>query len=268
MMRSGWLWLESHSNNGRVARKHAAVLEGSRHQPVHRGSRCRRSALCASRTHRQTPSSSHSRTARQPAQSSTSSRSTTKRQTQYSRSAPWISTSPQEAANDFPVAMQVSSKYKVIYLVTKYGFIHLYDLETGTTIFMNRISSDTIFTTAPDSESSGIVGVNRKGQVLAVSVDDTTLIPYLLQNPENAELAYKLASRAGLPGADSLYQQRFDQLLSSGDYQSAAKTAANSPQGFLRTPQTIEKFKNPCPSSKVSFLSSSNTLVCCLTRES
>ena len=151
---------------------------------------------------------------------------------------------PAEATNDFPVAMQVSSKYKVIYLVTKYGFIHLYDLETGTTIFMNRISSDTIFTTAGDSEGLGIVGVNRKGQVLSVSVDESTIIPYLLQNPENGELAYKLASRAGLPGADNLYQQRFDQLLSMGDYQQAAKTAANSPQGFLRTPQTIEKFKN------------------------
>ncbi|KAK4540289.1 hypothetical protein LTR36_009601 [Oleoguttula mirabilis] len=151
---------------------------------------------------------------------------------------------PAEATNDFPVAMQVSRKYKVIYLVTKYGFIHLYDLETGTTIFMNRISSDTIFTTAGDSEGSGIVGVNRKGQVLSVSVDESTIIPYLLQNPENAELAYKLASRAGLPGADQLYQQRFDQLLAMGDYGNAAKTAANSPQGFLRTPQTIEKFKN------------------------
>ncbi|KAK5124007.1 hypothetical protein LTR85_002204 [Meristemomyces frigidus] len=151
---------------------------------------------------------------------------------------------PAEATNDFPVAMQVSRKYKVIYLVTKYGFIHLYDLETGTTIFMNRISSDTIFTTAGDSEGSGIVGVNRKGQVLSVSVDESTIIPYLLQNPENAELAYKLASRAGLPGADQLYQQRFDQLLAMGDYANAAKTAANSPQGFLRTPQTIEKFKN------------------------
>ncbi|KAM3414887.1 Clathrin heavy chain [Cercospora zeina] len=150
---------------------------------------------------------------------------------------------PAEATNDFPVAMQVSSKYKVIYLVTKYGFIHLFDLETGTTIFMNRISSDTIFTTAGDSDGAGIVGVNRKGQVLSVSVDETTIINYLLQNPENAELAYKLASRAGLPGADSLYQQRFDQLLSMGDYQNAAKTAANSPQGFLRTPQTIERFK-------------------------
>ena len=126
---------------------------------------------------------------------------------------------PAEATNDFPVAMQVSNKYKVIYLVTKYGFIHLYDLETGTTIFMNRISSDTIFTTAGDSDSSGIIGVNRKGQVLSVSVDESTIIPYLLQNPENAELAYKLASRAGLPGADQLYQNRFDQLFNTGDFQ-------------------------------------------------
>ena len=66
---------------------------------------------------------------------------------------------PQEAVNDFPVAMQVSQKYSIIYLVTKYGFIHLYDLETGTCIFMNRISSETIFITAPDSESAGIGGL-------------------------------------------------------------------------------------------------------------
>ncbi|KAK8218749.1 armadillo-type protein [Phyllosticta capitalensis] len=150
---------------------------------------------------------------------------------------------PPEATNDFPVAMQVSQKYNVIYLVTKYGFIHLYDLESGTCIFMNRISSDTIFVTAPDSESSGIVGVNRKGQVLSVTLDEQTVIPYLLQNPANAELAYKLASRAGLPGADNLYQQQFENLLASGQYAEAAKTAANSPRGFLRTAQTIERFK-------------------------
>ncbi|PNS17825.1 hypothetical protein CAC42_3220 [Sphaceloma murrayae] len=151
---------------------------------------------------------------------------------------------PAEATNDFPVAMQVSDKYKIIYMVTKYGFIHLYDLETGICIFMNRISSDTIFTTSRDEESTGIVGINRKGQVLTVTLDETTIIPYLLQNPENGELAYKLASRGGLPGADQLYQQRFDQLLASGNYSEAAKTAANSPQGFLRTPQTIEQFKS------------------------
>ena len=155
---------------------------------------------------------------------------------------------PPEATNDFPVSMQVSQKYSIIYLVTKYGFIHLYDLETGTCIFMNRISSETIFTTCSDSESAGIVGINRKGQVLTVCVDETTIIPYLLQNPANSTLAVKLASRAGLPGADNLYQQQFEQLCSQQNWAEAAKIAANSPRGFLRTPQTIERFKHaPAP---------------------
>ncbi|KAH8602632.1 hypothetical protein B0O99DRAFT_697070 [Bisporella sp. PMI_857] len=150
---------------------------------------------------------------------------------------------PAEAGSDFPVAMQVSQKYSIIYLVTKYGFIHLYDLETGTCIFMNRISSETIFITAADSESAGLVGINRKGQVLSVAVDADTVIPYLLQNPANSGLAVKLASRAGLPGADNLYGDQFNNLMRSGNYVEAAKIAANSPRGFLRTPQVIEQFK-------------------------
>ena len=151
---------------------------------------------------------------------------------------------PQEAVNDFPVAMQVSAKYSIIYMVTKYGFIHLYDLETGTCIFMNRISNDTIFVTAPDNESAGIVGINRKGQVLSVSLDENTAVPYLLQNPANTELATKLASRAGLAGADDLYRQQFENAFNNGNYQDAAKFAANSPRGFLRTAETINRFKN------------------------
>lgn len=151
---------------------------------------------------------------------------------------------PAEAVNDFPVAMQISQKYSIIYLVTKYGFIHLYDLETAACIFMNRISSETIFITAPDETSTGLVGVNRKGQVLYVSVDENTIIPYLLQNPANSALAVKLAARAGLPGADNLYSQQYEQLFQQGNYVDAAKLAANSPRGFLRTPQTIERFKN------------------------
>jgi clathrin heavy chain len=79
--------------------------------------------------------------------------------------------------------------------------------------------------------------------VLSVALDESTVIPYLLQNPANSSLAVKLASRAGLPGADNLYAQQFDQLLNSGNYAEAAKIAANSPRGFLRTPQTIERFK-------------------------
>ena len=60
---------------------------------------------------------------------------------------------------------QISSKYDMIYVITKFGYIHMFDLESGTCIYMNRISGDTIFVTAPHEETSGIIGVNRKGQV-------------------------------------------------------------------------------------------------------
>ncbi|KAJ5273478.1 clathrin heavy chain [Penicillium angulare] len=161
---------------------------------------------------------------------------------------------PQEAVNDFPVAMQVSTKYDIVYLVTKYGFIHLYDLETGTCIFMNRISSETIFTTAPDDQGAGIVGVNRKGQVLSVSVDEDTIINYLTANPAMASLAVKLASRAGLPGVDHLFQTQFDNFISQGDYGEAAKVAANSPRGFLRTAETINRFKSAPQTGQMSVI--------------
>ncbi|MED6269379.1 Clathrin heavy chain 2, partial [Characodon lateralis] len=72
---------------------------------------------------------------------------------------------PPEAQTDFPVAMQIGNKHGVIYLITKYGYIHLYDLESGVCIYMNRISAETIFVTAPHEATSGIIGVNKKGQV-------------------------------------------------------------------------------------------------------
>ncbi|KAI5295640.1 hypothetical protein KEM52_000745 [Ascosphaera acerosa] len=150
---------------------------------------------------------------------------------------------PPEAVNDFPVAMQVSKKYDIVYLVTKFGFIHLYDLESGSCLFMNRISSDTIFTAAPNSDSTGLVAVNRKGQVLSVAVDENTIVPYLLENPANTALTVRLASKAGLPGADDLLARQFEGFMAAGQYAEAAQVAANSPRGFLRTPETINRLK-------------------------
>ncbi|KAL1731173.1 hypothetical protein EV714DRAFT_249463 [Schizophyllum commune] len=155
---------------------------------------------------------------------------------------------PPEATNDFPVAMQVSKKHGIVYLVTKFGFIHLYDLETGACIYMNRISGETIFVTAEHEVTNGIIGVNKKGQVLSVNVDEQTIVPYILTTLNNTELAFKLASRANLPGADDLYIQQYQQLFASGQYGEAAKVAANSPRGILRTAQVIESFKQaPAP---------------------
>lgn len=41
----------------------------------------------------------------------------------------------------------------------------MYDLESGMCIYMNHVSADTIFVTAPHEPTSGIISVNKKGQV-------------------------------------------------------------------------------------------------------
>lgn len=150
---------------------------------------------------------------------------------------------PPEADKDFPVAMQASQKYGVLYLVTKYGYIHLYDVESAQCIYSNRISGDTIFVTAAYEPTEGIIGVNRKGQVLSVSVDEDKMVPFLIQVKQNGELARRIAERCNLPGADNLFVQAFNEKFAAGQYPEAAKIAAKAPKGILRTPQTIQRFQ-------------------------
>ncbi|KAF6756119.1 hypothetical protein DFP72DRAFT_846886 [Ephemerocybe angulata] len=143
---------------------------------------------------------------------------------------------------------KISKKHGIIYMVSKYGFIHLYDLETGACVYMNRISGETIFVTAEHEATNDIIGVNKKGQVLSVNVDEQTTIPYILNTLANTELAFKLASRANLPGADDLYVKQYQRLFASGQIGEAAKDAASTPRGFLRTKAVIESFKQaPAP---------------------
>ena len=151
---------------------------------------------------------------------------------------------PPEAATDFPVAMQMSPKYDIVYLITKYGYIHLYDVETATCIYMNRISAETIFVTASYEPTSGIIGVNRKGQVLSVCVEEENLIPYITGTLQNPDLALRIAARNNLPGADELFIRKFNALFTGGNYAEAAKVAANAPKGILRTPATIQRFQS------------------------
>eukprot|EP00049_Salpingoeca_infusionum_P005686 m.95267 g.95267 ORF g.95267 m.95267 type:complete len:1670 (+) comp13054_c0_seq1:74-5083(+) len=149
-----------------------------------------------------------------------------------------------DAAQDFPVAMQISDKYGVVYLITKLGYFHLYDLESGTRIFMNRISTETIFVTAPNNTDGGIVGVNRQGQVLSLTLNEATVVQYITNQLKNPQLALRLAVRGNLPGADDVFIAQFNQFYAAGQFDEAAKVAARSPQGVLRTPETMMKLKS------------------------
>ncbi|KAK6939627.1 hypothetical protein RJ641_029158, partial [Dillenia turbinata] len=132
---------------------------------------------------------------------------------------------PPDFADDFPVAMQLSQKYSLIYVITKLGLLFVYDLETATAVYRNRISADPIFLTSEASSVGGFYAINRRGQL------------------NNLELAVNLAKRGNLPGAENLVVQRFQELFAQMKYKEAAELAAESPQGILRTPDTVAKFQ-------------------------
>lgn len=152
---------------------------------------------------------------------------------------------PADAANDFPVSLQVSDKYGILYILTKYGFIHLYDIESGSNLFVNRITVDPVFTASPYNDGTGILAINKLGQVLAVEIAQEQIIPYVLEKFSDVPLALSIASRGGFPGAENLFRQQFQNCLNQGDYATAAKVAASSEQ--LRTQDTIDKLKHITP---------------------
>lgn len=79
----------------------------------------------------------------------------------------------------FPLEFQISEKYGLIYVITKLGLLFVYDLETATAVYRNRISPDPIFLTAEASSVGGFYAINRRGQVLLATVNEQTIVPFV-----------------------------------------------------------------------------------------
>jgi len=152
---------------------------------------------------------------------------------------------PAEAPNDFPVAMQVGTKHELLYMITKMGYLFMFDIHSGKPLYRAKITNETIFVTTEHTSTGGMLGVTaRSGQVLMIGMNEATLVPYIAGTLRDNQLAIDLASRLNLPGGDELYAAEFGRLLSLNDVPAAARMAATSPQGILRTPETIQRFQS------------------------
>ena len=150
---------------------------------------------------------------------------------------------PPEFVDDFPVSMNVSEKYGVIYVVTKNGLLFVYDLETATALYRNKISNDPVFIACGAPSTGGVYAVNRRGQVLHINLNESAVVPFIAGQLNNVELALSLAQRGNLPGAEALVAPKFEMLFQAGNYKGAAELAADSPKGVLRTKETIARFQ-------------------------
>lgn len=149
---------------------------------------------------------------------------------------------PQDAMSDFPISLTIDGENDIAYLVSKMGYLYMFDMHTASPLYRARISQDTIFCTVPTS-GGAILGLTaRKGQLLSVAMNKETIVPYIVSNLQNNNLALQLSGRLGLPGAENLYKLELEKLLAAGDVVGAAKLARSS-GGALRTPEVIARFQ-------------------------
>lgn len=150
---------------------------------------------------------------------------------------------PPDAAADFPVSLVVDAKHEISFLLTKMGYLYMFDLHTAKALYRAKITQDTIFVTCAQQSSGAVFGVTvRKGQVFRVMLNGAALIPYIVSTLRDNNLAIQLAGRLGLPGAENLYAAEFERLISARNVLEAAKLVSNS-GGALRTPATIARFQ-------------------------
>lgn len=82
--------------------------------------------------------------------------------------------------------------------------------------------------------SHSSAGVNRKGQVLSVTVEEDSIVPYINTVLQNPELALRMAVRNNLAGAEELFVRKFNMLFTNGQYGEAAKVCILARYYYLK----------------------------------
>jgi clathrin heavy chain len=134
-----------------------------------------------------------------------------------------------DAVGDFPVLMQVAPKYGIIFIITKMGYLFMFEVSSAALIYRQRITDQLIFVAVRNMTTDGMICINKAGQVFAINVEEQNLVKFVMgasHIPESRALAFKMAAKYQLPGADDIFIHQFNSCLASGDYAGAAKTAA------------------------------------------
>ncbi|KAL7720985.1 Clathrin heavy chain [Entamoeba marina] len=151
-----------------------------------------------------------------------------------------IPTQPQQAA-DFMVGLVVSPKYETIIVVSRMGFLYCFYAGNGTLLFQGKAIDDTVFLTAYNFTTDGILVAGKKGSIISISLEGDKIVPFVCNVLKDVGLGCKIAARCNLPGADDIFVERFNALLNAGQIREAALIAANSPGDLIRNATTINK---------------------------
>jgi clathrin heavy chain len=147
---------------------------------------------------------------------------------------------------DFPVLMSDSPKYGVVFIITKFGYLYMYEVSTAALLYRQKFTDQLCVVATKNPKTDGMIVINKAGGIFAINVEENNLVPFITQSghiTDNKNLSFKLAQRFHLPGADEIFMQMFNQKMMSGDYAGAANVAKDAPGTLIRNQETINKIK-------------------------
>ncbi|KRZ36741.1 Clathrin heavy chain 2 [Trichinella pseudospiralis] len=132
---------------------------------------------------------------------------------------------PYGRRDDFPVAMQANDKYGILFVMTFYGFLHVFDVNESICLYEGVFSNYPVVSSTT-YKHSGILCVNQEGHILTAVINEQEIISCLSIALKNKSSVMKFARRCNFPGADGLYACEFWELCKNGEYYKAAELAA------------------------------------------
>ena len=104
---------------------------------------------------------------------------------------------PPDVQGDFPVLMQAVEKYGVVFVITKFGWLYIYEVSNSILLYRQRITDALIFVATKSLNDDGTICVNKAGQILQILIDEQNFIPYIIKHaqhiPDNVGVAFNLA---------------------------------------------------------------------------
>ena len=76
--------------------------------------------------------------------------------------------------------MKSGERYGLIFIITKAGYFYMYEASRAALVYRQRITTELIVCSVRNATTDGMICINKAGQVLAINVDESNLVSYIM----------------------------------------------------------------------------------------
>jgi len=149
-----------------------------------------------------------------------------------------------EEQGDSPVLLHGCPQYGLLFIVTKKGYLLLYEASRARFIYKAKFTDNHCFAATRDAHADGLLTIDTAGRVFSIDVNPQALVQFIFNDitiTDNEELSLWMAGRFNLAGAAEINRVLFEQRVKKKDYQGAANIVKECKA--LRSLRTLEVFK-------------------------